>query len=50
MAVFFLLKDPAADATDAPQPEGLLCKPCDEDKEKDYKVFLLLLFNGAPVE
>jgi hypothetical protein len=26
-SIFFLLKGPAADATDAPQPEGLLCNP-----------------------
>jgi hypothetical protein len=28
---------PAANATDAPQPEGFLCKPCDEN-EQFYQV------------
>jgi hypothetical protein len=28
-------RDHAADAKDAQQPLGLLCKPCKEDKEKD---------------
>jgi hypothetical protein len=31
---FFVVKSPAADATDAPQPEGLLCNRCDEDEEQ----------------
>jgi hypothetical protein len=36
LRVFFVVKGPVADATDAPQPYGLLCDPCDEDKEKDF--------------
>jgi hypothetical protein len=37
---FFLVeKGPAAEATDAPQPEGLLCNPCHEDEEKDSQFF-----------
>jgi hypothetical protein len=32
-------KGPAADATDAPQPWGLLCNPCDKDKEKGDQFF-----------
>jgi hypothetical protein len=27
----FFLKGPAADATDAPQPQRLIVQPCDED-------------------
>jgi hypothetical protein len=42
---FFFVKGPAADATDAPQPWGLLCKPV-------MKIisFFVLPCNGAPVE
>jgi hypothetical protein len=32
--LFCVEKGPAADSTDAPQPEGLLCDPYDEDEEK----------------
>jgi hypothetical protein len=31
----FVEKGPTADATDAPEPWGLLCNPCVEDKD-DY--------------
>jgi hypothetical protein len=47
---FFVVKGPAADATDAPQPYGLLCHPCDEDEEKDDVLFFIFPSNGAPVE
>jgi hypothetical protein len=40
---FFLLKGPAADATDAPQPWGLWCNPV-------MKMILLFQFTGASVE
>jgi hypothetical protein len=30
---FYLLKGPAADDTDAPQPWRLIVQPCDEDDE-----------------
>jgi hypothetical protein len=43
---FYLMKCPAADATDAPQPSGLLCN-CDE--HEDDEVFSAFPFNGAPV-
>jgi hypothetical protein len=42
----FLLKGPAADATDSPQPWRLIVQPFDEDDE----VLLLFHFNGTPVE
>jgi hypothetical protein len=29
--IFFWVKGPAADATDAPQPWRLIVQPCDED-------------------
>ena len=35
---FFLLKGPAADATDAPQPSRLIVQPYEEDE--DFSVFL----------
>jgi hypothetical protein len=43
--VFFVVKGPAADATDAPQPWGLLCNPV-------MKMICLFVFpiTGAPVE
>jgi hypothetical protein len=47
---FFLLKGPAADATNAPQSWRLIVQPCDEDDEDDEVFFLLLHFNGTPVE
>jgi hypothetical protein len=37
--VVVVVKGPAANATDAPQPLGLLCNPCDEDEEKDDQFF-----------
>jgi hypothetical protein len=46
LSSFFLLKGPAADATDAPQPRRLIVQPCDEDEG----FFLFFHFNGAPVE
>ena len=27
--LYYIEKGPAADVTDAPQPEGLLCNPCE---------------------
>jgi hypothetical protein len=47
---FFVVKGPAADATDAPQPWGLLWNPCDEDEEKDYSIFFNFSKYVAPVE
>jgi hypothetical protein len=43
--IFFMVKGPAADATDATQPKGLLCNPV-------MKMNSLFTFpsNGAPVE
>jgi hypothetical protein len=43
--LFFVEKGPAADATDAPQPWGLLCNPV-------LKMISFLVFpcSGAPVE
>jgi hypothetical protein len=43
-------KGPAAEATDAPQPKGSLCNPCDEDEEKGDQIFLIFPSNGSPVE
>jgi hypothetical protein len=43
----FLLKGPVADATDTPQPWRLSVQPYNED---EFGFFLLLHFNGAPVE
>jgi hypothetical protein len=43
---FFVVKGPAADATDAPQPWGLLCNPV----MKMISFFSVLPSNGAPVE
>jgi hypothetical protein len=47
---FYLLKGPAADATDAPQPWRLIVQPCDEDEDDDDDVFSAFSFNGAPVK
>jgi hypothetical protein len=33
--LIYLLKDPAADATDAPQPWRLIVQPYEEDDEDD---------------
>jgi hypothetical protein len=43
--IFFVVKGPAADATDAPQTPGLLCNPV-------MKMISFFVFpcNGAPVE
>jgi hypothetical protein len=43
---FFVVKGPAADATDAPQPWGLLCNPV----MKMILFFFVFPCNGAPVE
>jgi hypothetical protein len=43
---FLLLKDPVADFTEAPQPEGLMCNPIG----KMMRFFLFFQFNGAMVE
>jgi hypothetical protein len=40
-AFFFVVNGPAADTTDAPQPQGLLCNPCDEDEKDDQFFFSL---------
>jgi hypothetical protein len=42
-----LLKGPAAEAADAPQPLRFIVQPCEEDYEVS---FLLFHVNGAPVE
>jgi hypothetical protein len=44
------MKYPAADATDATQPKGLLCNPCDEDDEDEQFFLPSFTINGAPVE
>jgi hypothetical protein len=41
-----MVKGPAADATDAPQPSGLLCNPV----MKMIIYFFFFPSNGAPVE
>jgi hypothetical protein len=41
-----VVKSPAADATDAPQPRGLLCNPV----MKMISFFFVFPSNGAPVE
>jgi hypothetical protein len=46
---FFVVKGPAADATDAPQPEGLFCNPVMKMKRKMIS-FFIFPSNGAPVE
>ena len=43
---FLLLKGPVADATEAPQPEDLMCNPMG----KMMRFFLFFQFNGAMVE
>ena len=43
---FFVVKGPAADATNAPQPSGLLCNPV----MKMINFFFVFPSNGAPVE
>jgi hypothetical protein len=40
----FLLKGPAADATDAPQPWRLIVQPYDEDDDDDNEVFSVFQF------
>jgi hypothetical protein len=40
--VFFVVKGPAADATDAPQPSGFLYNPRDEDEVFFYQVLQLM--------
>ena len=42
----FMVKGPAEDATDAPQPRGLLCNPV----MKVINFFFIFPSNGAPVE
>jgi hypothetical protein len=37
--LFFVEKGPAADATDAPQPQGLLCNPVMKMKRKMISFF-----------
>jgi hypothetical protein len=39
MHSFFLIKGPAADATDAPQPWRLIVQPYEEDDEVLFSVF-----------
>jgi hypothetical protein len=41
----FMMKGPAADATDAPQSWGLLCKPV-----MKMIIFSFIFCNGAPVK
>jgi hypothetical protein len=43
---FFLVKGPAADVTDAPQPWDLLCNPM----RKMISIFFVFSCNGATVE
>jgi hypothetical protein len=47
--IFLAVKGPAADATDAPQPRGLLCNPM-MMKMKMMIIFCHFPSNGAPVE
>jgi hypothetical protein len=42
-------KGPAAEATDAPQPEGFLCNPVMKMKRKMI-IFFIFPSNGTPVE
>jgi hypothetical protein len=42
------MKGPAAEATDASQPKGLLCNPV--KKKKKIIIFLIFPSNGANVE
>jgi hypothetical protein len=49
--IFYVVKGPAADATDAPQPYGFLCNPMMKKKMKMSSFFLpSFTSNGAPVE
>ena len=43
-----VVKGPAAEATDAPQPKGFLCNPV--MKTKDHQFFFIFTSNGTPVE
>jgi hypothetical protein len=45
-----LVKGPAADATDAPQPRGFLCNPVMKMTMMMMIIFCPFLSNGAPVE
>jgi sulfur relay (sulfurtransferase) DsrF/TusC family protein len=45
----FLLKDPAVDAKEAQQPEGLLCNPVVK-MMKMIRFFCFFHFKGAPME
>jgi hypothetical protein len=46
---FYMVKGPAADVTDAPQPKGFLCNPLMKMKTSSF--FLpRFTINGAPVE
>ena len=45
----FVVKGPAADATDALAALRLIVQPCDEDEEKDDR-FFIFQSNGATVE
>ena len=45
ICVFLVVKGPAADATEAPQPSGLLCNPV-----MMIISFFVFTCNGAPVE
>jgi hypothetical protein len=48
---FFVVKGPAADATDAPQPRGLLCNPMMMMMMMMMSSFFFIFpSNGAPVE
>jgi hypothetical protein len=44
-ALFYVVKGPAADATDVPQPRCLLCNP-----DMNMISFFVFPSNGAPVE
>jgi hypothetical protein len=46
----FVVKGPAADATDALAALRLIVQPCDEDDEKDDQIFKIFPSNVAPVE
>jgi hypothetical protein len=46
LGCFLVVKGPAADVTDAPQPLGLLCNPV----MKTTSVVFVFSCNGAPVE
>jgi hypothetical protein len=53
MAFLFVVKGPAAEATDAPHPWRLIVQPCDEDDEYDevfFPFFLVMKYRWNEID